>query len=454
MEKKKGNIVWNFFASVKLALFTLFILAAASIIGTLVPQNDTPAKYIELYGPGLAKAFKMLAFDDMYSSWWFTGMLILFSLNLVVCTIERLPHIWKIVVLDNLATTTADRLQKMAERKNYSLQGAPELAITTVQEIMEKAGWKTQSAEKDGGTLLFSQKGAWTRLGVIIVHVSILVIFVGSLIGNFFGFKASVLLPEGSSTDKVYASTDAHEPIPLDGFTVRCDQFDMTYYDTGMVRDYISKLTVTNDDNSSFTQTIEVNHPLQYKGLTFYQSSYQAIEGQFSARITNDSTNKDQLFTLVPRREQKWREEGVTFGITNISGPDMRRQYRYKIWFSDGKAGPSEFWANEGTVVTVKRPETNYSFSVKPRFATGLQVVKDPGVWTVYIGCTLMLIGLVVIFYLSHRRVWVFISKDDSDKTNILVAGLSNKNKIGFENNMTALYEEFEGSSLIELKNS
>lgn len=454
MEKKKGNIIWNFFASVKLALFTLFILAAASIIGTLIPQNDTPEKYVELYGQGTAKMFKMLAFDDMYASWWFTGMLILFSLNLIVCTIERLPHIWRVVVLDNLATTKIDRLAKMAVRKNYSAQSAPEQTKNIVQDIMEKAGWKTQSAEKEGGTLLFSQKGAWTRLGVIIVHVSILVIFVGSLIGNFFGFKASVMIPEGSSTDKVYASTDTHEPIQLDGFTVRCDQFDLTYYDTGMPSDYISKLTVVNADNSTFTQIIEVNEPMKHKGLTFYQSSYQAIEGQFSARIINDSTGVDQLFTVVPRREQKWQSEGVTFGITNISGPDMRRQYRYKIWFSDGKAGPSEFWANEGTVVTIKRPDTSYSFSVKPRFATGLQVVKDPGVWTVYIGCIMMIIGLIIIFYLSHRRVWVFISKDESNNSNILVAGLSNKNKIGFENNMIALYEEFESSSLIELKNS
>jgi cytochrome c biogenesis protein len=455
MEKNKGNIIWNFFASVKLALFSLFILAAASIIGTLIPQNDSPEKYVEYYGSGTAKLFKMLSFDDMYASWWFITMLVLFSTNLIVCTIERLPHIWRVVALDNLANTKIERLRKMAVHKTYSVQSNPVQIKEAIQNIMDKAGWKTQAAEKDGGTLLFSQQGAWTRLGVIIVHLSILVIFAGSLIGSFFGFKASVMVPEGYTTDKVYSSEKDHATIPLKGFKIRCNQFDLTYYDTGMPKDYVSSLTVIRDDNTSFTQEIEVNHPLQYAGLTFYQSSYQSMDGQFSARITNDSTQNSELFVIEPRREQKWSPENISFGITNISGPDMRRQYRYKIWFSDGKAAPSEFWANEGSVVTIKRPDTTYSFTVKPRFATGLQVVKDPGVWTVYFGCTMMIVGLIIIFYLSHRRIWVFISKDGNpDHSTVLVAGLSNKNKIGFEHKMAALYDLIESNSLLEFKNT
>ena len=79
----------------------------------------------------------------------------------------------------------------MAMRKTFSVQGTQEQTKDGVLKILEKAGWKSESTERDGGTLFFSQKGAWTRLGVIIVHVSILVIFAGSLIGSLFGYKAS-----------------------------------------------------------------------------------------------------------------------------------------------------------------------------------------------------------------------------------------------------------------------
>lgn len=440
MENKKGNSLWNFFASVKLALFTLFVLAVASIIGTVIPQKEDSAKYIELYGDNIAKFFQLLDIPDMYNSWWFVSMLILFSLNLTVCTIERFPHIWKVVTQDNLSTTSPDRLGKMAMRRTFQTQVAVAQATSTIQHILSVSGWKVNQAEKEGGTLLFSQKGPWTRLGVIIVHVSILVIFTGALIGSFFGYKASVLIPEGGTTSQVYQSNAEHTAIPLD-FSVRCDDFQLTYYDTGMPKEYRSDLVVIKGGKELYEKSIVVNDPMQYGGLTFYQSSYQPVDGQFSTQITNETTKSSQKFIIVPRQENKWLAENVTFGITDMSGPDMMQRYQYKIWFSDGKSGPSEFWINEGGTAKIKRPDTTYIFTAKPRFATGLQVVKDPGVWTVYTGCIMMVLGLIVIFFMSHRRLWVYVS-GDGKKTSILISGMSNKNKIGFEKDLDLIYDK------------
>lgn len=451
MENKKGNSLWNFFASVKLALFTLFVLAVASIIGTIVPQKEEAAKYIELYGANVANFFQLLDIQDMYNSWWFVSMLVLFSLNLTVCTIERLPHIWKVVRQDNLASTNADRLGKMAMHRVFKGQMSAAQAVSTVQTIMSAAGWPLLQAEKDGGTMLFSQKGAYTRLGVIIVHISILVIFTGALIGSFYGYKASVLIPEGGETSQVYQSNNEHTAIPLD-FTVRCNDFQLTYYNTGMPKEYRSDLVVSKGSEKLYEKSIVVNDPMQFGGLTFYQSSYQPVEGQFTVEITNESTKAEQKFFIPPRQENKWLAEKVSFGIVDMSGPDMMQRYQYKVWFSDDKAGPSEFWINEGGTAKIKRPDTTYIFTAKPRFATGLQVVKDPGVWTVYTGCIMMIIGLIVIFYMSHRRVWVFVSSD-GDKSSILISGMSNKNKIGFEKNMDAIYDKFAADSSLSALN-
>lgn len=445
MENKKGNPLWNFFASVKLALFTLFVLAVASIIGTIVPQREMAGRYVELYGPEVAKFFQLLDIQDMYNSWWFVSLLVLFCVNLVVCTIERLPHIWRVVTLDNLATTTIDRLGKMAMRRSFGTQVASEQAGGIVRQIMQGSGWKLSQADKEGGTLFFSQKGACTRLGVIIVHVSILVIFAGSLIGSFYGYKASVLIPEGGATDQVYQSNDEHTAIPLD-FIVRCDDFQLTYYDTGMPKEYRSGLAIVKDGKEVYTKSIVVNDPMQYGGLTFYQSSYQPVEGQLSAQMTNETTKAEQKFYMLPQQEKKWDSEKVSFGIVAISGPDVMQRFQYKIWFSDDKADPAEFWISEGGTARIKRPDTTYLFSAKPRFATGLQVVKDPGVWTVYTGCILMILGLIVIFYMSHRRIWIFVSNDGT-KTSILVSGMSNKNKIGFEKDLEVIYGKIAADS-------
>ncbi len=438
--KKEKNVVWEFFASVKLALFTLFVLAAASIIGTVVPQNEAPEKYMHMYGPAVTKFFTALHIIDMYNSWWFQAMLVTFSLNLVVCTIERFPMLWNLMTQDNLETEPS-RVSKMAQRRSYFTPLALAEAAAQVGQLLPAAGWPTRQAEKEGGVLLFSQKGAWTRMGVVAVHVSILVIFAGAIVGSIFGFKSSVLIPEGGSADKIYKSDGAHTAIPL-GFEMQCKNFSLTYYDTGAPKEFRSDLVVVKDGKELDKKSIVVNDPMKFGGLTFYQSSYQAMDGQYNARLEKVASKASQKFLLVPRQESKWREENVTFGITNVSGPDQMRRFQYKIWFSDGKGGPSEFWLAEGTTATIKRSGGDYTLTVRQRMATGLQVVKDPGVWTVYIGCIMMILGLAVVFFISHRRVWVYIAPEGSG-SRIQIGGISNKNKFGFEKDIELLATRF-----------
>ena len=152
-----------------------------------------------------------------------------------------------------------------------------------------------------------------------------------------------------------------------------------------------------------------------------------------------------------PGVELKWQEAGVTFGIINLMPPDQWGRYRLKIWFSDGKGEPSEFWLDGETLVTVERPDAAYVFKSEQVFYTGLQVAKDPGVWFVYIGCIMMLFGLIVAFFLSHKRVWVYIH-EDKNKTKLLVAGSANKNKAGFENMFETLVEKLGENETLQLR--
>ena len=97
--------IWDFFASVKLAVIIFALLSLTSIIGTIIEQNVDPAKNIrvisKLFGqsaaPGLFKVFDSLGFMDMYHSWWFVAILLLFAANLIICSVDRLPKIVKVV---------------------------------------------------------------------------------------------------------------------------------------------------------------------------------------------------------------------------------------------------------------------------------------------------------------------------------------------------------------------
>ncbi len=444
--KKKKNSFWDFFASTKLALFCFFTLAFASIVGTIIPQNESPDFYIQKYGEKAAEMFRLLNIPDMYNSWWFLSILSLFSINLIVCSLDRLPTVWKLVTMDNLATKVG-RLTKMTPRVRFGSPKPAQEVVAEVEQTLSGAGWKPSQREIEGGTLLFAQKMPWVRFGVYIVHLSILVIFAGAIIGTLFGSKGSIMIREVTYSP-YYFEWGSSEKIPL-GFDLRVDNFTLTYYDTGAPKEFRSDLVVIDGGQEVLRKSIVVNDPLDYKGFTFYQSSYQAYD-EYLVTIQNQNTGARKLFLAKPGNEIKWQEAGINFGIVSLMQPDRWGRYRLKIWFSDGKGDPSVFWLDGETVITVERPDTAYAFKSKQLYATGLQVAKDPGVWPVYIGCLMMLLGLIVAFFLSHRRLWVYIYEEEN-KTKFLIAGSSNKNKVSFENMFDTLVEKLENNETLQL---
>jgi cytochrome c biogenesis protein len=424
--------IWALLCSVKLALFTFIILAITSIVGTIIPQGEQFSLYIQKYGAGVAKLFFIFNVPDMYNAFWFLSLLVLFCMNITACSIDRLPRVWRIFKQDNLQMKR-DRLEKMQQGCLFSAAGSIQQEAGAISERLNQLRWNPkQSNSENGSILLFAQKGAWSRFGVYVVHLSILVIFIGAIIGSIFGEKGSVMLPEGSFTDRIYLFDGQNSQLPI-GFQVRCDRFGLEYYSNGRTpKEYWSDLVVLQDGKEILSKTIEVNDPLKYGGFTFYQSSYQAYDGQYFVVIKNLNSGDSKSFTMPFGKEIKWRGEGVSFGITNTSKGFQGGFPRYKIWFSDGIDEPLQFWVEDNKEQTVDRQGTDYQFLIKQRYATGLQVAKDPGVWWVYIGFTLMLMGLIVVFFLSHRRLWVLVH-EEGGVTNILVSGTSNKNRVGFE---------------------
>lgn len=428
---KSTNLLWNFFSSVKLALFTLGCLAFTSIIGTVIPQQESIQFYVNKYGPKTATFFQLLDITDMYTSSWFLFLLGLLALNLIICSIDRFPAVWRLITEDNLALPL-ERIKKMRVSASFtSASPLPEL-IDTLQTTLTQKGWKPKLRELENCTVLFSQKTPWSRAGVYLVHLSILVIFAGAIFGQLQGFRGSIMLPELQTSSVVYPYKSA-EIINLD-FTIRCDRFDIEFYENTMPKEYRSKLTILENDTIVLQKEIEVNDPLYYKGITFYQASYQPFKDFV---FTISANNEEPVnFTGEFQKEVKWAENKVSFGIINIES--VRDQAsRLKIWFNDESGEPSQFWMKTGDRIEIKRGEKSYWFSAKQRYATGLQVSKDPGVWLVYLGFGCMIIGLYMAFFMSHKRVWLILEPDENE-TQIYLKGTANKNTSGF----AALFDE------------
>jgi cytochrome c biogenesis protein len=224
-------------------------------------------------------------------------------------------------------------------------------------------------------------------------------------------------------------------------FTVRCDSFTIEFYSNGMPKTYRSRVTVIDGSKPVLTTDIEVNRPLTYKGITFYQSSYQPYQ-DYIVSLKKEGDTVEKTAVIAPAKQFDWREAGVSYGIINReSQGEVTR--RIKVWFSDTHGQPSVFWLNINQEAKIERPSGTYLFKARQKYATGLQVAKDPGVWLVYSGCLLMLVGLYIAFFMSHRKFYVLI-RPQEDGSHILFAGDANKNKLGFSEKFFELISKLE----------
>ena len=149
------------------------------------------------------KALDALQFFDMYHSYWFLSLMGLFAVNLICCSIKRLPRIIKIV--REPALVADDGLfRTLSNKEEIVATGTIESVRDKVVALLGKKFAAPVVTEQDGKIYLFSQKGAFSRFGVYVTHSSILIIFLGAMIGNIWGYKAYVNIVEGKSINAVW----------------------------------------------------------------------------------------------------------------------------------------------------------------------------------------------------------------------------------------------------------
>ena len=425
--------VWTFFTSVKLTVVVLLLVATTSIIGTLIPQNAAPAFYVHKYGEALAKIFMAFDFFDMYHSWWFLLLMGVLGINIVVCSIHRLNTTWKIIFPQKVKFSFS-RFQKLKNKETFQAKGDISALADTFKKLLEKRMGQIVCENTQGEILLFSEKGRWTRIGVYIVHASVLLLLLGAVIGGVFGYKGFVAIPEGETATKIeLRGTNEHLNL---GFDIRCNTFSVSFYDTGAPEEFKSNLTIVEDGKEVLTTDIVVNDPLRYKGISLYQSSYGtdsassvhlSITSNGSGMVYHQTVNMGENVTLP--------EAGGTFTLEhflkgyNFRGHNLGESFVGKVTDKAGKEISIILPMKFSTFDKMRRGR--FVFQVEEfekRYYTGLQVTYDPGVWYVYTGFIFMIVGCWVTFFMSHQSICIQVKEDKKGFSQVQIFGTANKN--------------------------
>jgi cytochrome c biogenesis protein len=458
--------MWRFLASLRLTVVLLLCLAVLSTIGTVIPQNISPQTYVNQYGLFNYRLFVLFDIMDMYHSWWFMGLLFLLVTNIIVCSIDRLQRTAKIIFVKRPIFD----LQQYRQRKSridFSAATSAENLKKPFHRFLSKRFGYCDVVDTGKGFAITAEKGRWTRLGVYVVHSSIIILLLGGLLGSKFGFEGSVAIPEGDTVDTIQL-TRSGRTLKLP-FAIRCDDFDLQFYaGTQRPKEYRSNLTIIEHGKEVLHKAIVVNDPLIYKGIGIYQSSYgrlgdeheqaaQPIDPSKPVELSFRSAASGMIYTKTAGIGQPVRiPEGI--------GEFVLQRYEPNAKFRGMDLGPAfigilkmqgsrpqevtlplkypKFDAMRGGKVFIAL-SSKAAAPVRERYYTGLQVSYDPGVWVVYAGFILIIAGCAVAFFLSHQQLVVEVS-DKRKQSAVMISGKSDKNKMGYQLKLKRLAEQLK----------
>lgn len=296
-------------SSMRFAISLLSLLAIASIIGTVLKQNEPLPNYVNQFGPFWFDVFHKLGLYSVYAAWWFLMILAFLVLSTSLCITRNAPKMFK----DMRSWRENVREQSL---RNFHHKHEWETAVPRATLAAELAGriaangYKVKIVEKDQATLIAAKQGAANKWGYIFAHGAIVIICIGGLLDSdlpirfqewFYGktafagngiiadisaqhrlglgnptFRGNTMIPEGGSSNTAIIQQQNGVLIQDLPFTIQLKKFVIDYYSTGMPKLFASQVLVTDHQTGkSFPATIKVNDPLLYKGLAVYQSSFE-----------------------------------------------------------------------------------------------------------------------------------------------------------------------------------
>jgi cytochrome c biogenesis protein len=453
---EKRNPYWDFFSSVRLTIALLIILAIASIAGTLIPQGEEAAHLAHEMSPAMVQLFDTLQLFDVYHSLWFRIIIAALGLNLVICSIDRFPMTWKRFKgragLDRTAV-----FKDVPPGQVFTLAVSRREAAGRVSEWLRRRYRNVGTRSAENEEVFFVEKGRTSHFGVYLVHLSVLLILLGGMIGSLLGFQAHVNIPEGTAMDTAFLRKGGH-PVNL-GFSVLCRDFTVEFYENGAPKEYRSELAFQENGRVVKETPILVNHPVTFRGITFYQSSYGATAGdKIILRISREGSGSQGSVVEAKKGEPfQLPDRDGTAVVSDVRGDLMRLGPAAQIQVTPRSGDPVSFWVflkhdlikERVPGLFEKSPRFNYrayapySFfmqDAETKYYTGLQVNRDPGVPLVWTGFIMMVFGFFVTFFYSHQRIWVRVS-DKKGKANVSVVGRSNKNPAAIEREIERVTE-------------
>jgi cytochrome c biogenesis protein len=456
---------WRTIASIQTGVVLLILVVILSAAGTIVLQRPVtePDEMQSAYSPQVLRILDAVGLTDVFHSWWFLGLVLLVSVCIVAASVDRFPNSWRYF---SRPCKYPDESFRRALHPQKSLAIADEESgLVAAQRALHSLGYKPERVVREDHFSIFAERSRISELAVYIVHASLLLIFLGTVVDGIWGWRGTLNLNEGQTSNLVELRDGTTRTLP---FAIRCDTAGQENYKDGTPKKWWSKLAVVKDGRDVQKKEIVVNDPLLYSGVRFYQSSYgpngkvnkltlvaAPSDGSGEKReiglAVNDTVPLDANTTVrfaeffpdyavrdgqVYRKSNQLENPAAHLVVSSKIAGQKTAGKDFDVWFP-----PMDEVADNS-----KAPYQLQATDLKMGHFTGLQVSHEPGQWGVWSGVVLMGVGLTFVFYVVHMRFWALPVRDPrTGKYSLWIGGSANRNRDAFEqrfNDLAALVEK------------
>lgn len=409
--------IFRLLADLRFAIFILLLISFCSIAGTIIEQDQSIETYkinYPLTNPvfGFLTWDRILQFglDHVYKTWWFFILILLFGISLISCTfLQQLPSL-KIARRCQFFRTTGQfyRLKFSTILNNFSFNKILLRIKDNKYSIFQQKN------------IIYCYKGLIGRIAPIIVHLSMILVLLGTIIGSLFGFKAQEIVPK-TETFHIQNILNNGQLTVVPKTSARINDFWITYTKNKTISQFYSDISILdNQGNEKNRKTISVNYPLISDNVYYYQTDWNLIGLRFQ-NLKNEIIEYP-LLNVFSNQSKVWLtwisnnsslNEGIIAIIDNLEG--------YSSIYNENGQFLGNIELNE--TINFKFPLTLLEIIS----STGLQIKTDPGIPVIYLGFFFLMVS-TLISYITYSQIWI-IQKNQQ----IFIGGTTNRAIFEFE---------------------
>lgn len=469
-------------SSVRFGLVMLGTLLTCCMIGMLIMQVSVEGfqKYYTALSPAKRLMYARLGLFDIYHAWYFSLLLAITGLNIILASIDRFPTAWQYISKPKLtASPKFIRAQMFTAEMDYSGQG--ERLADELGKNWRRARFRVKVTQEARRTTVFAQCRAWNRLGAYAVHVALLTIFTGGFLTNRYGVGGSMEIEPGRVSDR-FTTLQSTLDGPRAGtmtlpFKIECVDLQQKLIrqegglDQQNTIDWLSYIRIV-DTGTHKDMLVHLNNVGDYRGYRFFQSQFSPVGNAREITVAfQPADGGSEIVATLGRKGSGAPQVSDVPGIGkvsyvgfypdfDVSGSDfITRTGEYSrpvaeldILGADGQhrtalalgvqaasdfLGEADRRAKDGGVnqLLYNGHKVLLKSFEKVSGAHTLTIQYDPGRTPVYIGFGLLLLALCSVFFFSHQRLWAVFEPASGHTTGgkLFIGGNVNRNRQGFE---------------------